>query len=97
MNYNRGCYHQPTGCGFTPQKKYTQNRRPTDRRGSLYNTNNYSNANEVNYKLGMVYSPYQEWQNLYPDDKGFAEGTIFVELNKPFEGYKNGKGGCYLL
>ncbi|MBQ7968326.1 MAG: spore coat associated protein CotJA [Clostridia bacterium] len=51
----------------------------------------------MNYKLGMVYSPYQNWQNLYPCDKGFTEGTIFMELNKPFEGYKNGKGGCCLL
>ena len=96
MNYNRGCYRQPNACGFTPDKRYGA-RKTTDKCGCSYTPRNYSNAEEINYKLGMVYSPYQEWQNLYPCEKGFSEGTIFVELNKPFEGYKNGKGGCCLL
>jgi hypothetical protein len=97
MNYNRGCYRQPTACGCAPERNYAANRRTSDKCGCSYTPRSYANTEEMNYKLGMVYSPYQNWQNLYPCDKGFTEGTIFMELNKPFEGYKNGKGGCCLL
>ena len=47
--------------------------------------------------LAMVYSPYQEWQNLLSLQEGLYHGSIFAELIKPFEGARNGKGsegGC---
>lgn len=40
--------------------------------------------------LAMAYVPWQEWQSLYDAEKGFACGTLFQELNKPFRGM----GGC---
>lgn len=40
--------------------------------------------------LAMAYVPWQMWRNLYDVEKGFACGTIFEELNKPFRG----AGGC---
>lgn len=43
--------------------------------------------------LAMVYSPYQHWQGVYDEDKGLSRGTIFAELDKPFEG-SGSKGGC---
>ena len=43
--------------------------------------------------LAMVYSPYQNWQNLYELEPGFCAGTIFKELDKPFVGCRN--GGTY--
>lgn len=42
--------------------------------------------------LAMAYVPWQEWQNLYEAEKGFHRGTIFEELDKPFQGV--GMGGC---
>lgn len=40
--------------------------------------------------LAMAYVPWQKWQNLYDAEKGFCNGTIFQELNLPFQGI----GGC---
>lgn len=40
--------------------------------------------------LAMAYVPWQEWRSLYEPEKGFHQGTIFEELDKPFRG----TGGC---
>ena len=40
--------------------------------------------------IAMAYVPWQRWQNIYDAEKGFCNGTIFQELNLPFEGM----GGC---
>lgn len=40
----------------------------------------------TDFPLAMVYSPIQEWRNVYDEKKGFSRGTIFAELDKPFEG-----------
>ncbi|MCI6497328.1 MAG: spore coat associated protein CotJA [Lachnospiraceae bacterium] len=34
----------------------------------------------------MTYTPWQKWTDIYDVDKAFCVGTIFAELNKPFEG-----------
>ena len=36
--------------------------------------------------LAMVYSPIQEWKDLFPLEKALCAGTLFRELDKPFEG-----------
>lgn len=36
--------------------------------------------------LAMASVPSQKWQNLYSEDEGLQNGTIFMELNKPFYG-----------
>ena len=43
--------------------------------------------------LGMVYSPVQHWQKLYDLDTGLNKGTIFAELDLPFEASSKG-GKC---
>lgn len=40
--------------------------------------------------VAMAYVPWQEWRNLYDARQGFCCGTIFEDLNKPFQGM----GGC---
>ena len=55
---------------------------------------NYDNS-DFDYSLAMLYSPYQEWQNIYCLEKGFAAGTIFKELDKTFYGPKCHGGDCY--
>ena len=39
--------------------------------------------------LAKAYIPWQEWRSLYEAEKGFRCGTIFSDLNLPFQG----KGG----
>lgn len=34
--------------------------------------------------LAMVYSPYQEWENLYEPEVGLTRGTVFKCLDLPF-------------
>lgn len=36
------------------------------------------------YPLAMVYSPIQEWRELYDNETGLSRGTIFKELDLPF-------------
>ena len=49
----------------------------------------------MNFPLGMVYSPIQEWRNVYDADAALAHGTLFGELDKPWEvPAPTGKGGC---
>ena len=38
------------------------------------------------YVLAMAYVPWQYLTTLYEPDKALKVGTIFPELNKPFEG-----------
>ena len=46
-----------------------------------------------NKSLGMVYSPLQCWQKLYDAEIGLSKGTIFAELDLPFEATSKG-GKC---
>ena len=50
-----------------------------------------------NYPLAMVYSPIQDFDNLFDTEQALDRGTLFSELDLPFRGesvYKSGKGGC---
>lgn len=40
--------------------------------------------------VAMAYVPWQSWCDLYDVCEGFSKGTIFRELDKPFQG----RGGC---
>ncbi len=35
--------------------------------------------------LGMAYVPFQQWGDVYPEDKAFECGTLFPQLNFPFQ------------
>lgn len=34
--------------------------------------------------VAMAYTPWQQWSQTYPIEKGFTRGTIFPELDLPF-------------
>lgn len=59
---------------------------------NAYNRPTPSGYGNVPYKhkddfvVGMAYVPWQTWGNVYEPCKGFSRGTIFPELDKPFEG-----------
>ena len=48
------------------------------------------------YPLAMVYAPLQQFRELYEPDVALERGTMFRELDLPFEGDKTHKGGCKL-
>ena len=41
--------------------------------------------------LAMMYVPYQRFENLYDAEKALESGTLFADLNLPFDGGKAGK------
>ncbi len=45
------------------------------------------------HPLAMVYSPCQAWRDAYAPDVALCRGTLFSELDLPFEG-KMAKRGC---
>ena len=45
-----------------------------------------------NYPLAMVYSPCQSWHEVYAPDVALSRGTMFSELDLPFEPSKCRKG-----
>lgn len=36
--------------------------------------------------IAMAYTPMQQWKSTYSAEKGLSRGTIFPELDLPFEG-----------
>lgn len=48
----------------------------------------------VGKPLGSVYAPLQEFHELYEPQKAISRGTIFAELDLPFEGKTVKGGGC---
>lgn len=44
-----------------------------------------------NTPLAMAYVPFQQWGEVYSDDEAFNRGTLFPELDFPFERGGSGK------
>lgn len=49
------------------------------------NNHVFCTQNGKKQTIGMAYVPMQVWRNLLPNDIGFQKGTIFQELDKPFQ------------
>lgn len=41
--------------------------------------------NSMSFPVGMAYVPMQQWQQTYDLGMGFSRGTIFPDLDLPFE------------
>lgn len=50
------------------------------------NTSSFDATLLENLPLAMAYVPMQQWKNIYPLQEGLSRGTIFHELDLPFEG-----------
>lgn len=48
-------------------------------------------GNMDQFPVAMAYVPWQMWHTVYDLEKALSCGTIFPELNKPFQGMR---GGC---
>ena len=42
-----------------------------------------------NTHLGFCYVPVQKFENLYDVNDALSNGTLFADLNIPFEAYKD--------
>lgn len=40
---------------------------------------------EQHYSVAMAYVPWQQWQRVYSMEQGFRKGTIFPDLDLPFQ------------
>ena len=49
----------------------------------------------VNHPLAMVYSPCQAWRDAYAPDAALERGTMFAELDLPFEATNRSGRGCF--
>lgn len=71
---NGSCSCMENGCGVGNNDCGSQNTRCPSPRFS------------DNVHLAMVYSPDQEFEELYSPEDGLEAGTVFVKLDKPFGG-----------
>ena len=105
MNQNRGMTSRQR-CDFDTHNHMLNRRNACGLNCNAYERQNDSSehhehdgcgtypVSDFNYSLAMVYSPHQEFQNLYCEEEGFIAGTIFKELDKPFYGPKCRGGAC---
>lgn len=40
---------------------------------------------EQNYPAAMAYVPWQQWQDIYEPETALAQGTIFPDMDLPFD------------
>ena len=40
-------------------------------------------------RLAFAYVPFQKYENIYPVEKALCRGTIFKDLDIPFDCYRN--------
>ena len=66
----------------------------SSRIGSNTSDNGFTVPRLEGVPLSMVYSPYQEWKNLYEPDEGLEHGTIFMDLDFPFYPTPCNNDGC---
>lgn len=57
---------------------------PTDSMNDMMNHSAPMNADPM--VLAMAYVPVQQWQDLYEPEEALCRGTIFRQLDLPFEG-----------
>ena len=50
------------------------------------NSNTTNNCAIDSFPVGMCYVPWQKWRDLYNLETALKRGTLFSELDKPFQG-----------
>lgn len=84
QRYNNRC----AGECYTPERQ----REECGRETRMPEQRNYKCCKDEfsGMPIAMAYVPWQEWCEIYDICEGFSRGTIFRELDKPFQG----RGGC---
>lgn len=82
MDYQRNDRFRPTcnACHarMQPQVAKTPSSQP-------YGNNDSVNTVQNPTSIAMVFSPKQYFQNLYDPMKALSRGTLFADLDKPFQ------------
>jgi hypothetical protein len=84
-------------CEWRPQARQEAPTRPEGGCDCQRPSCNTSCPTEVSApSLAMVYCPRQCWRKLFSPEEGLKHGTLFAELDLPFEGssYNGRKEGC---
>lgn len=87
MNYNRMNNRQASPYGM-PFDNRNNNTRRVDMEPDCDRDCDKGNEPVDEMMIGMTYTPWQKWRDLYDVEKGYCCGTIFAELDKPFRGAK---------
>lgn len=78
----------PYGKAGYPQTGYPQMGTTMDQGGSVWPVVNCPDTAaaylEQHYPAAMAYVPWQQWQTAYAPERGLMQGTIFPDLDLPF-------------
>lgn len=83
-------YTVPRGAYSTPRTQ-----RPSVERESC-GCDSHSDSSTVcvsaeQFPIGMTYTPMQSWENLYCPSQALEQGTLFIDLDKPFIGRRTSR------
>ncbi len=92
MNYNRGFCRTYGDTNMCDRNNCAVPYGRTTQRRSVRNVSDSYEKPHTAQHLAMVYSPYQDWRDIYCGEKALENGTLFAELDKPFKGYKTNRG-----
>ena len=78
----------PVCCGMTEREDQTVHGETggpgcTEDHGCVYGCGVATTWGLEGYPLAIVYSPLQEWANIYDEMTALEKGTLFAELDKP--------------
>ena len=82
MNYSKSPLFSPVGMGVQSHTRH----------GNACAGEGCENPTLAGQSLAMVYSPLQDFREIYDTDKALERGTLFAELDLPFEGGRGKKG-----
>ncbi len=87
---NAGCGSRTTACGNQPATCSNQSAacgsQPTGWCGQMAGSQSSRYlSGMMGYPLAMAYVPWQQWKTPYDPAKGLSRGTIFEDLDLPFE------------
>ena len=78
----------PYGESGYPRTGYPQMGTNMNQGGTVWPIANCPNTTagclEQNYPAAMAYVPWQQWQTAYAPERGLMQGTIFPDLDLPF-------------
>ncbi len=80
-----------TGCTRSTETRGCKCNRSEVTRGTTAGCNVKNGNRNIGPSLAMVYSPFQEFTNMYCEEEALSKGTLFEDLYLPFEAYCCGK------
>lgn len=83
---------EPCACALRDTLRNENNRDFSCSKGGCGRAESEKTWGLKRYPLASVYSPLQEWSDIYDLETALKRGTVFKELDLPFHGDGNGCG-----